>query len=355
MRPASCSASRGVQAPSCCLVALPVPWTVTDTVARSARRRWASSAPLRWAISERLSARRALRLAIWRSGRGLAQRSQQRGALGAGVGELVGGRDGLRGDVGGALAQCADVGELGELGERVVETRGRDPQRERGLAAAVAGGDVGALDVAAGGLGRAHDAVGGLLDVVGLGGEREVGGALDLAVRLSRRGDRGGERGGALRGVGAARAERFGGRLLGRARRAHDAPGRGGARRVVVGAAPACGRDEDHERDDRGEPEAGRQDLRRAQADVPWRLARAAALRRCGLAREARVDASIQRRQERGARLGPGGFDVGDQQREVGVGGRLVGQRRVELAQAAENLGIGQGVTTAHGRPSGVG
>jgi hypothetical protein len=111
------------------------------------------------------------------------------------------------------------MSELGEPGERVIQARGRDPQRERGLAAAVAGGNVGALDVAAGGLGLADDAVGGFLDVVGLGGEREVGGALDLAVALGgvvrtcRRGRGGGERRGALAlrtGIAARRAGRLG-------------------------------------------------------------------------------------------------------------------------------------------------
>jgi hypothetical protein len=282
-----------------------------------------------------------------------AQRAQQRPALGARVGELVGRRGDLRGDVGGGLAQRPDVGELGQARERLVQPRRRDPQRERRLAAAVAGRDVRALDVAAGGLGLADHAVGRRLDVSGRGRQRQLGGTLHLARRRGGRGGGqgrggGGGRGLGLRGAGGRRGAVARG-VLARRRLRGDGRRAPARRRGVVARPAATGHD--HQRHQRGGQRAdhrGHEDLRRAQPLVPARAPRPRG-------REARVDARVERRQERGAGLGALVTHVGDEHGELRIGGRLAGQRGVELAQAVDHVGVGQGVTTAHGRPSSVG
>ena len=190
MRPASCSASRGVHGPSGGGATAPrrAPTTPTETVESVARPRAACAS--RWARASR----EAVVAQAGAQGGHLVARAWRRPARAAGRGArrappagAGGGVHGAR-DVARGLLQALDVPEAAERRQRVVEPAARDPQDEV-RAAAVAHRDVASSARSRPRLGGADDPVGGVLDVAAPDAQREGRIALDRARahRLSRR------------------------------------------------------------------------------------------------------------------------------------------------------------------------
>ena len=208
--------------------------------------------------------------------------------------------------------------------------------------AAGAGRDLRRHDVAAQVVGDPEDLRRGAVDVARRGGERDLRGALDVAVGGGGRGECGGGGRGAACGVGllarCGLVGRGGCGLVGVGRRlARRRPAAAGAGLV---AAPAAARDRggDHhdEEDGRGQPEGGQRELRPRER---------AALR--GM-REAPPRPLVERVGEGGVR---GGALVAHEERELGQVGqvgvdRAAGERVVERGQLA-----GEGLRRAHRWP----
>ena len=184
--------------------------------------------------------------------------------------------------------------EAAEGRQRVVEAAARDAQHEV-RAAAVAHGDVGALHVAAGGLRRPDDPVGGALDLVAPDAQRQRRVALDRA--------RAG--GGRRRARVAARAARRRGRARRRRRRrpsrsrrpARRAPSRPRRRPGSSAPRPATRASRAGSRPPRGDPGGRgtrRRDARRWRARRRRRAPRAGRARPPGRGRGCRHDGTWQ-------------------------------------------------------------